>query len=240
MSAPVSSRTLCPRCLESVDTVALTAREICESCAILADRAEDSAPFRPTRNVSESWLRRQIDDAEDWAIGRSAWVRAPLLAYFGWVLIQHLGDPSYQSILKPLNLGIHELGHVVFGPFGQFLAIAGGSILQCLLPVLSVFMFYRQPDYFGIACALCWLSTNFFDVAVYIGDARSMSLPLVSPFTAHPLHDWNTLLQKMGLLHLDTTLAAGVRGLAIVTMLAGLSFGGWLLWRMIRPTGDRF
>ncbi len=24
----------------------------------------------------------------------------------------------YQSIFKPLNLGIHELGHVIFTPFG--------------------------------------------------------------------------------------------------------------------------
>lgn len=43
-----------------------------------------------------------------------------------------------------LNLGIHELGHMLFRPAGEFLCIAGGTILQLLIPIISVFMFVRQ------------------------------------------------------------------------------------------------
>ena len=94
-----------------------------------------------------SGLTSLRDDAIEWCQGKNWLVRLPLLLFFVYVLIRHLSDPLYASILGPLNLGIHELGHLVFGFMGQFLGVAGGTLLQLIIPVFAVYNFYRQSDF---------------------------------------------------------------------------------------------
>jgi len=174
-------------------------------------------------------------NAHAWCAGRVPYGRALLLAYFLYIGVRHIASASYNSLFKMLNLGIHELGHFVFAFFGEFLQIAGGTILQCLVPIISMFMFYRQRDFFAIAIAFGWLSTNLFDVATYMADARDMMLPLVSPFGGEDIvHDWNYLLSALGLLEWDTRLAFLVRVAAVVSMLICLIFGGWLIGNMVK------
>lgn len=175
-----------------------------------------------------------IADAREWADGRLPFIRLLLLVYLAYVGFRHMGNPMYNSWFGGLNLGIHELGHIVFRFFGYFIMIAGGSILQCLVPIISIFMFYRQRDFFAIAVSFGWLSTNLFYVATYIADARPMCLPLVSPFGGEVVHDWHYLLGATGLLNYDQTIAFIVRIAAAGSMLLCLVFGGWLVWRMLR------
>lgn len=175
-----------------------------------------------------------LDRAAAWAEGRNGWVRLPLLLWFLWILRGHLYDPDYQSLFGGLDLAIHEAGHLVFGWLGEFPGVAGGTILQLAAPLVTAEVFRRQRDWFAIAVAGCWLSVNLFDVARYAGDARAQALPLVSPTSGDPIHDWSFMLGRLGLLRHDATIAAGIRGLAILTMLAGLLAGGWLVWRMLR------
>ena len=174
------------------------------------------------------------EELEQWCSGRMWQGRLVLVAWFAYMFFQYTRDPDYSGLLGALNLGIHELGHLVFGFCGEFLGVLGGTLLQCLAPVFGAVNFYRQGDFFGIAFSFAWLASNLFDVARYMGDARAMSLPLVSPFGAGVIHDWNYLLTRMGLLRYDTMLASLVRCLAVVFMLAGIIFGGWLVWKMIR------
>jgi hypothetical protein len=96
-------------------------------------------------------------------------------------------------------------------------------------------MFLRQRDYFAVAVAFGWLSTNLFDVATYAGDARAQDLSLVSPGIGDVIHDWNYLLGKTGLLQADQTIAFLIRAGAVASMAVCLAGGAWLLWRMIRP-----
>jgi len=173
-------------------------------------------------------------DAAAWCRGKNALVRLPLLIYFAWVGFRLVGDRSYWSLIAPLNLGIHELGHMGFQPFGKFLAIAGGSLLQCIVPCGAVAMFYKQRDFFAIAIALCWLSTNMFYVATYMADASHMQLQLVSVGGGDAIHDWNYLLGETGLIRHDALLAGIVTLLAAVVMALGLAMGAWLLWKMTR------
>ena len=188
--------------------------------------------------------RRQVAAASEWCEGRLWWARLPLWLYFVYVLIRHTLVPGpYRSVFDSMNLGIHELGHVIFRPFGDFLGVAGGTITQCLAPTISVFVFHRQRDYFGIAVCFCWLATNLWGVAVYMADARTLALPLVAPgMGLMPsgdgpiMHDWNVLLGNHGLLQYTTLFAGIVSIAAALTMLVGLAFGGWLLLRM--ATGE--
>jgi hypothetical protein len=180
-------------------------------------------------------IRSFLNEARNWCAGRHWPLRLALLVYFAWILVNHLRDPDYSSWFGGLNLGIHELGHFVFAPFGRTMGIAGGTFLQCLAPLISIGMFWRQEDYFGFAFSFGWLSTNLFNVARYVGDAVAMELPLVSPFAGDEvIHDWNYLLEEMHLIQYDLKIAAGIRVAAIVCMLAGLAWGGWIVANMIR------
>jgi hypothetical protein len=175
------------------------------------------------------------DDAGEWCQGKNWLVRLPLLLFFVYVLIRHLSDPMYTSILGPLNLGIHELGHFVFGFLGQFLSVAGGTLLQLIVPFFAVFNFYRQSDFFAIALSFGWLSTNFFSVATYAADARTMELPLVTPFgTDNVIHDWQYLLSTLNILQYDAQVAGIFRVLAVISMLVCFGLGAWILWQMGR------
>lgn len=183
-----------------------------------------------------SYFINFLQKSKEWAFGRSWHLRLLLWLYLFYIFIRHTINPDYTSIFAPLNLCFHELGHLVFALFGNFICTLGGSFLQCLIPVIGIIMFYHQRDFFAISVALVWLATNFYNVATYIADARAMALPLVTLFgiTGDVVHDWNYILEKLGLLQFDTTIAFLVRILGFSLMLTGVVYGGWLILEMIR------
>jgi hypothetical protein len=174
-------------------------------------------------------MKAFLAEAAEWARGRQWLPRAFLLLICGWIFYRHLGDPLYGGIVKGLNLAIHEIGHVMFGFLGEFIGIAGGTILQLAAPAITMWVFYRQRDFFAIAIALCWLGTSFFDVAVYAADARAGDLPLVGLGGGDPQHDWFIMLAETDLLNHDRTIGGIFRAFGILSFLGGLLFGGWLV-----------
>ena len=49
-------------------------------------------------------------------------IRAGFVVLVGLWLTSYLRNDRYWSLLDDVDLAIHEAGHVVFGPFGEFLA----------------------------------------------------------------------------------------------------------------------
>ncbi len=183
------------------------------------------------------WLSDGIADAENWCQGRIWWPRLLMLFFFMHLLVNHIKDPMYSDIFKGINLGFHEIGHMLFGPCGEFMTVAGGSLFQCLVPLLSILMFLRQRDYFGIAFCFGWLSTNLFDVAVYADDARKLALPLVTPFKgSETIHDWNYMLDKLDLMPYDYVIAGYLRAFGVISMLIFLFTGSWLVYKMMKTS----
>lgn len=173
--------------------------------------------------------------------GRSWVLRTILWCGLAYLFCRHLRDPEYGSIFEGLNLGIHEFGHLICMPFGQWIGVAGGSAVQCLVPVISLFMFHRQEDYFAFAFSFIWLGTNLYGVSRYIGDATVMILPLVTPFgggEGEVIHDWHYLLKSVDLLAWDRTLAAATSLAGSLSMSFGLAWGLWILWIMMRSPRD--
>jgi hypothetical protein len=159
------------------------------------------------------------------------------LAYIG---VRHLADPLYTSLFGPLNLALHEAGHLLFAYLpGEFLAVAGGTLLQLAAPLMSAAMFLRQPDYFAITVCGAWLATNLYNVAAYMADARAQELPLVTVGDGECVicHDWGYMLGQLGLMSFDTTLAGLVRLLAFFVMWGSLGVGAWMIMRMARNRG---
>lgn len=141
---------------------------------------------------------------------------------------------NYPDVFAGLNLGIHELGHVLFGPLGWNMGLAGGSILQCLVPLGSLFMFARQRDDFAVCVGLAWLGSNLFSVGVYMADALVRELPLVTPFGGNPIHDWAQLFGSMGCLRQAESIGMAMKLAAMVSIGLGFAGGCWLVREMFR------
>ena len=156
------------------------------------------------------------------------------LAYVGW---RQFRDPESWNIFLGINPPIHEGGHVIFHPFGQFLMFCGGTITQCCAPLIAVGMFIQQRDYFAISFALGWLSTNLFGVGIYMADANVQVLPLISLGDV-ALHDWFYIFGKLGLLRHAETIGALTRCMAHLTMLAALVGGAWIMFEMFRNKAE--
>lgn len=125
--------------------------------------------------------------------------------------------------LDGVNLLIHEAGHVVFGPLGETMAVAGGTILQLFFPLAFVFHFWRRGRRFEAAVCGVWASESFMYTARYLGDARMQELPLIG---GH-IHDWNYLLGQAGLLERAEGLGVGLH---MAASLAAIAFV-WLAWK---------
>lgn len=179
-------------------------------------------------------FRRVRDDIAAWCRGRSWLVRLPLVLVLAWILVRHMREPRWASIVAGLNLVIHEAGHLLFGWFGELAGIAGGTVLEIAVPLAVAAAFVRQRDWFAVAVCLFWLGTVFIDVGVYAADARLRALPLVS-VGGEPVHDWNYLLGEVGMLRHDRAVGALFRGLGIGAMALALGAASWMLRLMAGP-----
>jgi hypothetical protein len=110
-----------------------------------------------------------------------------------------LRAPEVFRIPDAINLAIHETGHLVFLPFGEFMHFLGGTLFQLLFPLLFVAHFARRGDRFAAYVICWWVAQNLWNVSVYVADARAQLLPLVGGGE----HDWAYILGTLELLHLD-------------------------------------
>lgn len=147
--------------------------------------------------------------------------RLALLAFLGLYGVALLRSPDAGSLLDSVDLAIHETGHLVFSPFGEFVGFLGGTLFQLMLPGVFVAYFLRQGDRYGAAVCLWWVAQNCWNISVYIADARAQELPLVGGGE----HDWAYLLDAMGWLSRDLALARGVHAAGVALFLVALVAG---------------
>lgn len=175
-----------------------------------------------------------VDAARDWCEGRSPWARLALWAYLAYTGLRHLADPLHRSLFSGITLAFHEMGHILFSPFGHTLYFLGGSITQVAVPVAAaVYLLLRQGDFFGLAVGMSWTAFSLWELAAYVYDAPRNELALVG-FSGQPEHDWGTLLTKWQLLNQSDGIAFAIRGLATLTWLVSIGGGAVLCWWMIR------
>lgn len=124
------------------------------------------------------------------------------------------------TLLDDIDLAIHEAGHMVFMPFGEFMMTLGGSLFQLLVPAVFVGYFARQKQWYSASFLLLWLGQSCFNLSYYIADARARVLPLLSDDPTS--HDWTWLLLQMNLLDQDTTIGNMVRFAGFLMFIAGI------------------
>jgi hypothetical protein len=125
------------------------------------------------------------------------------------------------TMLDDIDLAIHEAGHMVFMPFGEFMMVLGGSLFQLIVPAVFVGYFARQKQWFASAYVLFWLGQSCFNVSYYIADARARVLPLLSGDPTS--HDWTWLLLQMRLLEHDRGIGNAVRVFGLLLLITALT-----------------
>ncbi len=146
---------------------------------------------------------------------------------------------AMDSFWHLVNIPFHEAGHIFFRFFGRFMTSLGGSLGQLLMPLICLAVFLlKTRDTFAAAFALWWFGENFMDLAPYINDARSLTLPLLGGNTGRTspfgFHDWEFILKKSGLAHYDHALAHLAYRLGAVLMIFALVWGGYILYKQYK------
>jgi hypothetical protein len=166
------------------------------------------------------------------------WITLPLLGLGIADYAEHHG--MLWSLVDGANLIFHEAGHIVFLLFGRFLMVLGGSLLQVLIPLLCLAVFwFKEKNRPGGAVCLWWLGTNLMDVGVYANDARDLQLFLITGGTGREVegHDWEYLLGELNLLSADHAIGGGLYLAGKLCLLAGIGFlllTAYNEWRTLR------
>ena len=155
------------------------------------------------------------------SLGRLAGLLALLV--LGIMIVTRGLTPAGGSVLAfvhLIDLVFHEAGHVIFGIFGRFVGVLGGSLNQVLIPAVCTGYFLRQRRPAAAAVTLFWTGESITDVAIYVADGRDMALPLLAEGL---VHDWNWILSELSLRNHAAPLGRAVFGLGLAVLAAALT-----------------
>lgn len=134
-------------------------------------------------------------------------------------------------LLGLVDLGFHELGHLITAPFGRTFSFLMGSGTQILVPAgLAAYFAIMRRDQLASALMLVWMGTSMQDVSVYVADAPYQRLQLIGGE-----HDWAYLLTKWRVLGRAEDLGGMVWTLGLLAAVGGLGWIGYEAWKRWRP-----
>jgi hypothetical protein len=169
--------------------------------------------------------------------GVTRWGRMALVLGLAVWTVQFARTPlsadAMNSFLHLPDLVFHEAGHIIFSPLGRFMTVLGGSLLQFLIPVIAAIAFVRQEEKFGAAVCAWWAGQNLVDLAPYIADARALRMVLLGGKTGAEVegHDWEFILTRLGMTHLDRQLGFTAYALGLIIMVAALVYASRVIFR---------
>jgi len=184
-------------------------------------------------HVPETWVERLpfLEPLEN------EWQRVPLAAlivasaFYGLFLWQAARGSGPFLMIDLVFIPVHEGGHLLFRFFGEFLSVAGGTILQLSVPLMLATFFFFQRQVQGVAFCLFFFFEQFLPISVYLADARAQELPLLTVGDADDvIHDWNYLFDRFGVLEHDTQIAHAVQIIGWIGMILTTA---WMIWRSV-------
>lgn len=191
-----------------------------------------------------AWLERfreSLLDVPDEVPSSHVHARAALLALIAWygVRLTSMDLPSWEmagSLIHLPMVPIHEFGHVLFRPLGEFMMLLGGSLFQVALPLVFGGIFLvKNRDPFAASVMLWWSAVAVMDIAPYLYDARSPQHVLLTGRTGDSgAHDFIDVLGDLGLLNQAQPIGRGAHAFGILMLLIALAWGAWLVWQQYR------
>jgi hypothetical protein len=239
----------CPKC-----GAASAGLDICAACGLIFAkylRAKFALPSSPVRPANA-----ELDDDEDRLLSRAralvfyipeevdrgfVYGRAVLLAaiaFYG-ARLALMDIPSWEmgsSLIHLPMVPIHEFGHILFRPLGEFMTYLGGSLFQVLLPLIFGGIFVvKNRDPFAASVMLWWAGVAVMDVAPYVYDAfKPVHVLLTGRTGDNGAHDFIDVLGDLGLLHKAQPIGRGVHAFGFLMMVAALAWGAWIVWQQHR------
>jgi hypothetical protein len=157
---------------------------------------------------------RRSDGPGTWGFAAGALVCCAL----GWfAFVRGTNVP----VLALVDLGFHELGHLLTYVFPDVVTAIMGSVVQVAVPWgLAAYFFLVRRDALGGVFCLAWAGTSAQNVSVYIADAPWEQLQLIGGS-----HDWAYLLgpDAFDVMHRAGDIAAAVRTVGLVMLLNALA-----------------
>ena len=255
----------CPKCSIDLDAGDARSRERCPACGLVFSKYLQAQQGRPARAAAPRQAIAPGSGAVTAAdrpvlLRRLLYVPARLdsiviygrcVAYlfffvWGWRLyVMDVGAAEIMgSFMHLVVLVVHEAGHVLFIPFGHFMAVLGGSLAQVLLPLvlMGAFVFGlggSRRDNFAASLMLWWAAVSLIDVAPYIWDAFDPKMMLLGGKTGAESdgHDWQNILGDLGLIRHAHLIAGIAHKLGLAAMLLAYAWGAALLYLQFQNRG---
>jgi hypothetical protein len=243
----------CPKCGHSRSPDETAEPERCPSCGLYFEKwAKRDTPVRLRKQEAvtkeAAWLtalRERLTDIPQpvdmtWVYGRA--ILLCLFLFWGLRLaaMDYRDGEMGGSFMHLILLPIHEAGHVLFIPFGEFFTILGGSLFQLLMPlIVAAALFWQNRDPVGATLGIWWCGVSLMDLAPYIYDAKNPQLTLLGGHTGEDgPHDWIYLLGVFGKIEQAQRYGFVAHKLGVVLMLAAIAGGAVLLWRIWKARAD--
>lgn len=161
------------------------------------------------------------------------WQPVSKAALIGWfvfygVFLLHALTARGDLLIDLVFLPIHEGGHLLFGWFGQWPGVLGGTALQLGVPLALTVYFVFQRHIPGTAFCAFFFFEQFLKTATSMADSRRQELQYVTVGEGDAIHDWFFVFSNLGLLEYDTLIGGVVQVLGWLGMLATL---GWFVKR---------
>jgi hypothetical protein len=154
--------------------------------------------------------------APRWPTSLVTFAMSLLLGWFAFVQDRRV------PLLSLVDLGVHELGHLLFMAAPDLVTAIMGNGTQTLMPLLAgTYFAVARRDWPGLGVCLAWAGTTMQDASVYIADAPYQALPLL--FGDGTIHDWAYVFgpEQLDRPEDAVSFAQLVHGLGVATLAAG-------------------
>ena len=239
----------CPKCGHERAAGATGSADVCGKCGVifskyLKARLSAAIPLGETSAVDDEGrgalarakeLAFHVPDEVD---ALHVYARAALLAVlivYG-IQLAAMDIPSWEmtsSLIHVPMVPLHEFGHVLFMPFGEFMHLLGGSLFQAALPLIFGGIFLvKNRDPFAAAVMLWWSAVAVMDIAPYIYDAQVPQHVLLSGRTGDTgSHDFIDVLGDLGLLKKAQATGYVVHRFGVLMLVASFAWAAWIVWK---------
>jgi hypothetical protein len=244
----------CPKCGHQQGAGSALDADVCAACGLIFSKyvkARFAAPRSAARAVvmdDETTLAARARElflhVPDRVEALHVYARAALLAViivYGFRLAR-MDVPSWEmagSLMHPPMVPIHEFGHLLFMPFGEFMHLLGGSLFQVGLPLIFGGIFIvKNRDPFAAAVMLWWFAVAVMDVAPYMYDAQEPRHVLLTGRTGeNGAHDFIDVLGDLSLLTRAQSVGYSVHHFGVVILGVSLVWAAVVVWKQFQRRG---
>lgn len=239
----------CPKCGHERAAGETGAAEVCPACGLIFSKyvrsrfaaAAPAGEARPAEAGEAGLLARAkelVFYVPEEVNAVHVYARAALLAalIFYGVKLALMDIPSWEmsrSLIHNPMVPIHEFGHVLFRPFGEFMHLLGGSLFQAGLPLIFGGIFLvKNRDPYAAAVMLWWSAVAVMDIAPYAYDAHMPQHILLSGRTGDTgSHDFIDVLYDLGLLKQAQAVGYAMHRFGVAMLLASFAWAAWVVWK---------